>query len=171
VIEIYCAFNPDVNKQSWESGQHHIVKIGHTDPSSKTSRIDVLRDGWPPTGKKKSMSLAAHSNWDYVGQWPVKYGRSDATKLERRIRRWFFDRCGAVILIEKMRPEVLRNHRELNGLTELVCVDLSKIGDDPKVAPVGAWTYPETPDLIRKIIAVVRMIDAELRCVSSNRNG
>jgi hypothetical protein len=166
MFEIYCAFNPVVNKAALEFGQGHVVKIGHTNSASTTSRIDVLRAGWPPgvpTDKKRSMPLAADPNWDFVGRWPVKYDRSEAKKLEVRVRRWFRTRCGETGLIERLRPIVLDGHVELNGLTELVCVDLTKIGATPYISPPSAWAYPETPDLIRKVIETVRKFDADWR--------
>jgi hypothetical protein len=70
-------------------------------------------------------------------------------------------------LIEKLRPLVLKDHVELNGLTELVCVDLAKIGQNPYIASKGCWTYPETPDLIRKVIGIVRANEVEWRRLAS----
>ena len=166
MFEIYCAFNSAVNKTALELGQGHVVKIGHTDPRSKTPRIKVLQEGWPPgapEGKKRSLPLAADKSWDYVGRWPVQYDRSDTKKLEVRIQEWFRRRCGETALIERMRSVVSARHVEMNGLTELVCIDLAKIGEKPYIAPAASWTYRETLDLIRRIIEVVRKNDIAWR--------
>ena len=96
MFEIYCAFNPVVNKAALEFGQGHVVKIGHTNSASTTSRIESGA-GWPPGGaeyKKRSMPDAGGGS--ELGFRRV-YGLSNMTdqrQTEVRVRRWFRTRCG-----------------------------------------------------------------------------
>jgi hypothetical protein len=162
MFRIYCAFSEGLNGDSWAAGyQGHIVKIGHTGAKGEVKRIPSLNRGWRRNGEA-SAPLAHKEDWGVFGLWEVhRDSRETVKKIEAEIRDSFIDICGEFEMFTALKASMQEVHRSLNGLTEIVRIDLSLINKMTVFPPARTYIYKETRGLVGCVADVVRSRNAE----------
>ena len=161
---IYCAFSAELNQDSWNAGHiGHVVKIGQTGAGGKVKRIPSLNRGWRRHGEA-SAPLACKKDWIVVGLWNTEIAsKRTLKKIEDEVRDCFVDTCGDFEMFEKLKAEMQAVHQNLNGLTEIVRIDLSRIDARGSFPSSHAWNYEQSFGLVESVLGVVRNMVVEWR--------
>ena len=101
------------------------------------------------------MGLAGKEDWDIVDWWPASEQRIKARQIEREVREWFVRLGGPFLLFPDLELEARRSGG-LNGLSEVVCIDVEKFNGVVPFRSVSQWKNSETPEFIENIGKVVK---------------
>jgi hypothetical protein len=94
--------------------------------------------------------------WRIMDWWPIDRIEDEVKAVEKEVISWFSDLSGPFRMYDECYNAMRKVHRKVNGLTEVVCVDIEKLNAAVHFPPNLACCYPETPYFIETIAKVVR---------------
>jgi hypothetical protein len=160
MFRIYCAYSPALNNRSWDDEKpSHVIKIGYTGSTSKAEREMPMNIGWGVGGGRRTAPLGMATGWRIFDWWPIDRIEDEVKDIEEEVIAWFVALSGPFRLYKECYDAMRKVHRKVNGLTEVVCVDVEKLNSASQRPPTVGFCYPETSFFIDKITGVVREND------------
>ena len=121
-----------------------------------------MNNGWvdEETGKI-SATLAMEKDWDILDWWTVMRPENEVEEIEECVRRWFYSRSGPFRMYDGLADQMLEIDKNLNGLLEVVCIDVGSLDGSFPFLPWTKWKFPETPELVEKIAKLIFANDVQ----------